>query len=439
MAYELERIREQVYRHAGERAQNLASGITTELLWEIHDMMDRNKAPGIDGVSKENYSKGIEDKLDDLISRMKREAYKPNASRRTYIEKPGSDKKRPLGISCYEDKLVEKAVAQLLEIVYEPIFKDFSYGFRPGRNCHQAIKEVLEDIQIHKVSYIVEADIRSFFDTLSHDKLILFLEHDIADKKFIGIIGRLLKAGIMEEGKYLSKEEGVPQGGCASAILANVYLHYVLDLWFDVLVQKGMFRGEAYLTRYADDFVACFQYKDDAEKFYRALGLRMAKFDLALAPDKTRILEFGRFADENRKKRGDGKPETFSFLGFTFYCSTNREKTKFRVKVKSDRKKMVSKLKRSNQWIKENRHELRPHEMIQQLNRSLKGYYNYYAVTDNMKTVNTFRFQVVKQVFYWLNRRSQKKSYTWDEFNDLLRRVPVAIPRLKHCLYKQAN
>ena len=213
MAYELERIRDQVYMHAGERVQNLASAITVELLEEIHAMMDGSKAPGIDGVRKKDYAEGIEDKLEDVISRMKREAYKPNASRRTYIEKPGTDKKRPLGISCYEDKLVERAVAQLLEIVYEPIFKSFSYGFRPGRNCHQAIKNVLDEIQIRKVSYVVEADIRSFFDTLNHDKLIQFLEHDIADRKFMGIINRLLKAGVMEDGHYLDKEEGVPQGG----------------------------------------------------------------------------------------------------------------------------------------------------------------------------------------------------------------------------------
>jgi group II intron reverse transcriptase/maturase len=367
---------------------------------------------------------------------MKREAYKPNASRRVYIDKPGSDKKRPLGISCYEDKLVEKAVAQLLEIVYEPIFMDFSYGFRPGRNCHMAIKKVRDEIQYHKVNYVVEADIRSFFDTLDHDKLIGFLEHDIADKKFTGIIRRLLKAGIMDDGKYLDSEKGTPQGGCASAILANVYLHYTLDLWFDMAVQKSQYRGEAYLTRYADDYVACFQYLDDAEKFYRSLGPRMEKFGLALAPEKTRILEFGRFAAENRKRRGEGKPETINFLGFTFYCSTNQSKTKFRVKMKSDRKKMTSKLKKCNLWIKENRHKLRTHELIRRLNQSLRGYYNYYAVTDNLPTLYKFRTIVIRKLYFWLNRRSEKKSFTWVKFNDLLKRVPIIKPKLRHDLTK---
>jgi len=436
---ELERIREQRNRHVGERAQNLACGITEGLLLEIHKDMDRNKAPGIDGVRKEDYSEGVADKLEDLVARMKREAYKPHASRRTYIEKPGSDMKRPLGISCYEDKLVEKAVAMLLEIVYEPIFKELSYGYRPGRNCHQAVKKVIAEVQTRKVGYVVEADIRSFFDTLNHDKLIAFLEHDIADKRFIGIIKRQLKAGLMEDGKYLNTEVGTPQGGCASAILANVYLHYVLDLWFDMAVQKGQYRGEAYLTRYADDFVACFQYKDDAEKFYNSLGTRMEKFDLMVAPEKTRILEFGRFAAENRRRRGEGKPETFNFLGFTFYCSTNQAKTKFRVKVKTDRKKMASKLKKTNQWIKENRHKIKPHEMIRRLNLSLSGYYNYYAVTDNSRAVGIFRECIIKMLYYWLNRRSQKKSYTWEKFGALLGKVPITRPKVRHSLYNTAN
>ena len=439
MAYELERIIEQINRHGGERIQNLASGITVDWLLGIHEYMDGKKSVGIDGVSKAEYSEGVTEKLENLVSRMKREAYKPNVSRRVYIDKSGSTKKRPLGISCYEDKLVESAVAALLNLVYEPRFLDLSYGFRTGRNCHQAIKKVLNEVQNHKVNYVVEADIKSFFDTLNHDKLILFLEHDIADRKFIGIIKKQLKAGVMDDGKRMDSEAGTPQGGCASAVLANVYLHYVLDLWFDVAVRKGRFKGEAYLTRYCDDFVACFQCKDDAEKFYRSLGTRLAKFDLEIAPEKTRILEFGRFAEENRKARGECKPETFSLLGFTFYCSKNQAKTKFCVKVKSDRKKMTSKLKKCNLWIKENRHKYKPDELLRRLNRSLVGYYNYYAVTHNTRTVGLFRDVVIKQLFYWLNRRSQKKSYTWDKFNELLKRVPILHPRLKHNLYEFAK
>ena len=218
MIEELTRIRELIHGHAGQKAQNLANNINEDTLYAIHLDMDGNKAAGIDGVSKKDYAVGIGDKLEDLITRLKHESYKPNDSRRVYIDKPGSDKKRPLGISCYEDKLVEKNVAQLLEIVYEPVFKDFSYGFRPGRNCHQAIRKLIEEIQRHKVSYVVEADIRSFFDTLNHDWLIKFLEHDIADRKFIGIIRKQLKAGIMVDGKHLDKEQGTPQGGLCFAV-----------------------------------------------------------------------------------------------------------------------------------------------------------------------------------------------------------------------------
>ena len=438
MIEELKRISELIQRHASQKAQNLASNINKETLLAIHTRMDGKKAVGVDGVRKEDYAENLTDNLDDLVTRLRHESYKPNDSRRVYIEKPGSSKKRPLGISCYEDKLVETNVAQLLEIVYEPIFKDCSYGFRPGRNCHQAIKKVMDEVQRHKVNYVVEADIRSFFDTLDHDWLIRFLEHDIADRKFIGIVRKELKAGIMEEGKHLDKERGTPQGGCASAILANVYLHYVLDNWFVWEVRRGKYRGEAYLTRYADDFVASFQYKDDAERFYGLLGERLAQYGLALAEEKTRILEFGRFAAENRKRRGEGKPNTFNFLGFTFYCAVSA-KGYFCVKVKTDRKKMSSKLKKLKTWLVDNRHQMKPHELIAKLNRSLIGYYGYYAVSDNMRSVNTFTYEAIKLLFKWLNRRSQRKSFTWDEFSKLITRVPIATPRPMHCLHGSVN
>jgi len=438
MIEELKRIGELIHRHTGQKAQNLASNINKGTLAAIHAKMDGKKAVGIDGVRKAVYAENLTNNLDVLVTRLRRESYKPNDSRRVYIEKPGSSKKRPLGISCYEDKLVETNVAQLLEIVYEPIFKDFSYGFRPGRNCHRAIKKVREEVQHHKVNYLVEADIRSFFDTLDHDWLIKFLEHDIADRKFINIVREELKAGIMEEGKHLDKERGTPQGGCASAILANVYLHYVLDNWFVWEVRKGRYRGEAYLTRYADDFVASFQYKDDAERFYGLLGERMAQYGLALAEEKTRILEFGRFAMERRKKRREGKPETFNFLGFTFYCTVTRGGY-FCVKVKTDRKKMSSKLKKLKAWLMENRHRMKPDVLIAKLNKALIGYYGYYAVSDNISSVLKFRCETVKLLFKWLNRRSQRKSFTWDEFNGFITRVPIVMPRIMYRLYESAN
>ena len=436
----LKRIRELVHKHTDQKAQNLASNINMETLYVIHAGMDGKKAPGVDGVNKEDYSKGVMDKLEDLILRLKRGSYKPQDSRRVYIDKPGSTKKRPLGISCYEDKLVEKNVAQLLEIVYEPKFKAFSYGFRPGRSCHQAIKKIMKEIQSysHRINYVVEADIRSFFDAINHDWMIEFLKHDIADAKFIDIIRKQLEAGIMENGKHLEKEQGTTQGGSASAILANVYLHYVLDSWFEREVQKGKYKGEAYLTRYCDDFVGCFQYKEDAERFYAQLGLRMARFGLGVAEEKTRILHFGRYASAHRKRDGQGKPETFSFLGFTFYCTMSR-KGNFCVKVKSDRKKVSSKLKKLTIWLKDNRHRMKPHQLIAKLNRSLTGYYGYYAVSDNMRNMQKFRHRVIGLLYKWLNRRSHRRSFTWERFHELLKRVPIVSPRLKHNLYESVN
>jgi len=251
-----------------EKVMNLASAINKATLKAVHKRTDGKKAVGADGVSKQDYQANLDENLDKLLVRMKNGSYKPNPSRRVYIDKPGSQTKRPLGISCYEDKLVEKAVANLLEIVYEPRFLNSSYGFRPGRNCHQAIREVIEMSQYRRTNYVVEADIRSFFDTLNHEWLIKFLEHDIADKRFVDIIRKLLKAGILEDGKFLTREEGSPQGGGASAALANIYLHYVLDLWFEKVIKK-QYRGEAYLVRYADDFVCLFQYKATSIKLNR--------------------------------------------------------------------------------------------------------------------------------------------------------------------------
>lgn len=308
---------------AGRRVENHACLINVKSLMDVHRRMDGRKATGIDRVSKEDYNKNVTENLTALVKRMASGGYYPQPSRRVYIDKLGSKKKRPLGISCYEDKLVEHAVAGILTEVYEPKFMDFSYGFRPNKSCHQAIQEVVYQTQGY-TGYVVEADIRSFFDTLDHEWLMKMLEHDIADRKFLEIIRRFLKAGIMEDGKFLEADRGSPQGNGVSPVCANVYLHYVLDLWFEKHV-KPTCRGEAHLIRYADDFVCTFQYWGDANRFYEELPKRFDKFGLSLAEEKTRIVEFGRFAEENRARQGEGKPETFDFLGFTFYCSENIE------------------------------------------------------------------------------------------------------------------
>lgn len=416
------------------KVQNIASYINKETLMASHKQMDRNKAKGIDGVSKDEYAKNLEENIENLVKRMKSGSYKPNATRRMYIPKDGSKKMRPLGISCYEDKLIENVISKILTMIYEPKFYNESFGFRPNRNCHQAVRQLVENIQYHKVTHIVEADIKGFFDNVNHEWVIKFIEHNIADKKFIEIISKFLNAGIMENGKYLNSEKGTPQGNGASPLLANIYLHYVLDNWFDVMI-KRKYKGEAYLVRYCDDFVCCFQYEWEAEKFYSELIERFKKFGLELALEKTKILEFGRFAKENRERRGEGKPETFDFLGFTFYCSQNSNKEYFRCKVKTSKKKLRSKVKSMKQWIKYNR-TMPVKDLIKKINQKLRGHYQYYGVTDNTRSVKSFLNTTRYLLFKWINRRSQKRSYNSDSFyNGLLRTFPLIEPKISVSLF----
>lgn len=416
------------------KVQNLASYINKETLQAIHEQMDGRKAKGIDGTTKEEYGVNLGANIENLVKRMKNGSYKPNPIRRVYIPKDGSNKMRPLGISCYEDKLVENAIAQILTMIYEPKFYNESFGFRPNKNCHQAVREVIESVQYRKVNYVVEADIKGFFDNVDHNWMMKFLEHDIADKKFLELTEKFLKAGIMEDGKYLDSERGTPQGNGASPVLANVYLHYVLDKWFDVIVKRQC-EGQCYLIRYCDDFVCCFQNKWEAEIFYQKLQERFKKFGLELAMEKTKILEFGRFARQNRERRGESKPATFDFLGFTFYCGMDGKKRFYRCRVKTSKKKFRSKIKAMKEWIKLNR--TMPLELLfKTVNAKLRGHYQYYGVTDNTKEVKNFLAQTKWLLYKWLNRRSQKRSYTIDTFfNGLLRTFPLLEPQIRVSLF----
>ena len=436
MAHNLADIRYNIEKanRTDRKVQNLASYIDEELLKSIHRRMEKNKASGVDKMTKEEYEVNLDDNLKKLVARMKNGSYRPNPTRRVYIPKDGSRKMRPLGISCYEDKLVENVVAQILMMVYEPKFYPCSFGFRPGRNCHMAVREIIEMVQYRKTNYVVEADIRSYFDTIPHDWLMKMLEHDIADRRFLEIIRRFLKAGVMENGKYLDSESGSPQGNGASPVLANVYLHYVLDNWFDVIVQRQC-RGQCYLIRYADDFVCCFQNKWEAETFRRKLEERLAKYGLSLAEEKTKILEFGRFAAENRKKSGEGKPETFDFLGFTFYCGMDGKKRFFRCRVRTSKKKYRSKVLKMKEWIKRHRMML-VEELVRKINEKLAGHYQYYGVTDNMREIKGFQNATTWLLFKWLNRRSQRRSYSQNDFfNGLLRTFPILEPKIRVSLF----
>lgn len=369
------------------KVQNLASYINEDTLRAIHKTMDKRKAYGIDKVTKGDYEQNLEENLANLVKRMRSGSYRPNPTRRVYIPKETKGKMRPLGISCYEDKLVENAIAQILEQIYEPKFYNERFGFRPNRNCHQAVRKIIEMVQYRKTNYVVEADIRGFFDNVDHGWLMKMLSHDIADRRFLEII------------------------------------------------VKRQCKGECYLIRYCDDFVCCFQNQYEAQIFRQGLEERFRKYGLELAEEKTKILEFGRFARQNRKARGERKPDTFDFLGFTFYCGMDGKKRFYRCRVKTSKKKFRSKIKEMKEWIKI--HRAKPLERIfKTVNAKLRGHYQYYGVTDNTKEVKNFLTQTKWLLLKWLNRRSQKRSYTLDTFfNGLLRTFPLLEPSIKVSLF----
>lgn len=405
--------------------------IDKKLLMQCHAEMDGDKAVGIDGITKEEYSRNLDENLNDLIARLKRRAYKPKPARRVEIPKDNG-KMRPLSIYCYEDKLVQEALKEILEAVFEPMFYDCMMGFRSNRSCHQALRRLNTMIERKYTNYVLDADIKGFFDHLDHEWIMKFIGAKIKDPNILRLVKRMLKAGIIENYQFEDTEEGSGQGSVCSPIIANIYMHYVLAWWFEEKIKPNA-KGFCDLVIYADDFVICFQHKDEAERFYERLKRRMGNFGLSLEEEKSRLIEFGRFASENRKKKGQGKPDTFNFLGFTHYCSESRN-GKFRVKRKTSRKKFNKKCKEIRHRIKDMRTQpLR--EIVYKLNQILVGYYHYYGITDNMESLSDFRYEMGKTLFKWLNRRSQRKSYTWAQFNQMMREYPLAQPKIYVSIY----
>lgn len=411
---------------------NLYYLMKTELLLECFRRLSENKAAGIDEVTKNEYAENLEANISDLVSRLHRMAYRPQPVRRVYIPKPGSGKLRPLGIPCLEDKLDGSALARILGAIYEQEFVEDSYGFRPGRSCHDALRALSQAVEAEGTNYVVEADIKGFFDNVDQSWLMKMLEQRIADQRVLRIIKRFLKSGVMEGGETRTSEEGVPQGGSISPVLANVYLHYALDLWFEKVYRKSC-KGKVRLIRFADDFVVCLQSKEDAMRLQAALVERLKKFGLEIEPTKTKVLEFGRDAERNAGARGE-KPETFDFLGFTHYCSRTRDGKRFRMKRVTSGKKFRAKLVTFKEWLKLNR--IKPTQWImQEVELKLRGHYQYYGVTDNYRGIVRFYREVTKMIFKWMNRRSQRRSYRWDEFEQLLRIFPLPQPRVRINLY----
>ena len=400
-----------------DKLQTLMCYVNKETLMEQHKKQMKGKASGIDGVTKEQYNENAESNIENLLNRMKKFSYKPQAVKRVYIPKTGSDKLRPLGIPAYEDRLVQGCMAYVLNEIYETKFLDCSYGFRPNRNCHQTIREINQTIMTKKVNYILDADIKRFFDNVDHNWLIEFLKHDIGDKNFLRYISRFLKSGIIENLKYYESDKGTPQGGLISPVLANVYLHYVLDLWFEKGI-KPKLKGEAYLVRYCDDFIIMFQYENEAQIVYELLKERLKKFNLELAEDKTRILPFGRFK---------GNKESFDFLGFTHYNSKTRT-GKYTIQHKISKKKKKAKKQAMKQWLKENMHENLV-DVIERLNKKLVGMYAYYGINGMFNDLLGLYKYVKYELYRVMCRRSQKKIRK-DKYNTILERIPIARPKI---------
>ncbi len=429
----------------GEKAKREPKLVFTSLYHHVCDVdnlracfhaLKPKKAAGVDKVTKKEYGENLEENLSDLSARLKRMGYRPGLRRRSYVPKSGSEKGRPLGIGNFEDKIVELAMKRTLEPIYEADFEESSYGYRPRRNPHQCVDVLGRTIQQNWINYVVEADIRSFFDKVNHDWMIRFLEHRIGDRRVVRLIVRMLKSGILDEGLVKATTEGTPQGSIISPLLSNVYLHYVLDLWFNRKVKKEC-GGAAFIFRYADDFVCCFQKHSEAVSFLDQLRKRMGKFGLQLAEEKTKLLAFGCYARKNAQNRGE-KPEEFTFLGFAHYCGKNRNGN-FKVKRRTSRQKQIQSLRKFSDWIKSVYWRMRKGDMLRSAKRRIIGHLNYHGITDNSTWCDRYIFYATRILFKWINRKSQRRAYNWNQFNDALAYVgwPKATIRKDVCPYRK--
>jgi RNA-directed DNA polymerase len=402
------------------RFENLIGLLNVQNTLESWRLLNKKAAYGVDKVSAQEYEQNLQQNVEELVKQLRAGRYRAKLIRRQYIPKPGTNKQRPLGIPATSDKLLQKVVAQILEAIYEQDFLPSSYGYRPNRGPQDAVRDLSQELQYGSYSVIVEADIRSYFDTIQHTLLLDMLKQRIKDKPFLRLIEKWLKAGILEiDGKVIDPETGVPQGGIVSPIASNVYLHYALDLWFEETVKKHC-RGKAFQCRFADDFVCAFEYKEDAERFYNVLGKRLKKFGLEVAEDKTKIINFERF---NEQERG-----SFEFLGFEFKRGVGR-KGKTILKRQTAKKKLKNSIARMTEWIKENR-SIKLSGLFKQLNAKLRGHYNYYGVIGNSLSLQYFFYRTTLLLKKWLDRRSQKSSYKWQGFKDMLKHYRIERPRI---------
>ncbi len=424
---DLDRVRQLAREDKDVRFTALLHHVSVDRLREAYRAISPNAAAGVDGVTWRDYGLDLEANLLDLYARVHRGAYRARPTRRVFIPK-ADGRLRPLGVAALEDKILQRAVVEVLNAIYEEDFLGFSYGFRPGRSPHDALDALSVGIVRKKVNYVLDADIRDFFTRLDQGWLERFLEHRIADKRVLRLIQKWLRAGVIEDGEWSKTEEGTAQGASVSPLLSNVYLHYVFDLWADQWRRRNA-RGDVILTRFADDYVAGFEHREDAEQFLADLRERFAEFGLELHPEKTRLIEFGRFAAENRARRGDRKPETFEFLGFTHICAKTRNE-RFKLKRVTSKKKMRAKLSSVKTEMRRRWHHSIP-EQGRWLASVLAGHYRYYGVPDNIRALQAFREAIIRLWLKALRRRSQRSRMTWERIRRFAERwLPLA--RIQH-------
>lgn len=410
---------------------SLAHHIDSKRLWSTLNQVTPSTSPGIDGQSvyqaREEYATWSE----TMLRAMHNKGYHPPPARRVYIPKPGKEDKRPLSIPTVQDRCLQKAVAEVLNSIYEQDFLNCSYGGRPKRSAHQAIANLREAISAKKINWVFDADLKNFFGSLNQDWVMQFLKHRVGDPRIIALIRRWLKAGVMEGDTHIPSEQGTAQGGPVSVLISNLYLHYVLDLWIDKVV-KPRLKGYVHYVRYLDDFVLCFEHKDDAERFKAALSQRLNKFSLSLEPSKTKLIKFGRFAGKSGRKDKDGsvrfKPESFNFLGFTFFCTKNL-KGNFKVGMKTEKSRLNRSCSKMKEVLKSIRHKpLR--EQCKQINIRLNGHYRYYGIGGNYESLNAFHHVVVRSWRKTLSSRSQNGKVSWIKYNHILKIFPLQPPKL---------
>lgn len=433
MATGLEQIAAKARCEAKLRFTSLAHHITRERLWKNLCQIPNSSAPGVDGQTVTQAKESFGNWIEAMLQSMHRQGYRAPDIRRVYIPKPGKQEKRPLGVPCVTDRALQRSAAQVLSAIYEQDFLPCSFGGRAGRSAHQALATLNEIIAGGKVSWVLEADLKNFFGSLSHDWLLQFIEHRVGDPRMISLIRRWLKAGVLEDGEVHSNEEGTPQGGSISVLLSNVYLHYVLDLWFERVV-KPRLQGEAYLVRYIDDFVWCFQYQTDALRVQSALCQRLEKFGLSFEPSKTKLVAFGRFAQRHARGNGKKRPETIYFLGFTLYCTRN-QKGNFKIGMRTEKTRLRRSLAHLQDLMRRMRHLL-VREQVDNLNRVLRGHYAYYGIAGNFRALQRVHRAVERYWHRMLCSRSWKGGITWDVFQQIKTQFPLLRPKL-HLSYRE--